>query len=82
MAVTQLVPDRDSQSLNALRFEFDARFAPRLPAKTYGPFYPNATGYTPCRFSGREVVMRVEANQDVDWRLGVMRAEVTPGGKR
>ena len=82
MSVTSLMPDRDSQSLDALRFEFVARFAPRLPPTTFGPFYPNDTGYTPCRFSGREVVMRVEANQDVDWRLGIMRAEVTPGGKR
>lgn len=82
MAVTMLVPDRDSASIDALRFFFSTRFAPRLPETTSGPFYPNAEGYTPVRFSGRQIKVKVESNQDVDWRLGVLRAEVKRGGKR
>lgn len=82
MAVTMLIPDRDSVSIDALRFYFSTRFAPRLPETTSGPYYPNAEGYTPVRFSGRQVTLRVESNQDVDWRLGVLRAEVKRGGKR
>lgn len=82
MAVTMLIPDRDSAEVDALRFYFNTRFAPRLPETTAGPFYPNAEGYTPVRFSGRQIKLKVEANQDVDWRLGVLRAEVKRGGKR
>lgn len=82
LAVTMLVPDRDTESVDALRFYFSNRFAPRLPVTTVGPFYPNDEGYTPVRFSGRQISLRVEADRDVDWRLGVLRAEVKRGGKR
>ena len=34
------------------------------------------------RFTGRQVRMRVEDNTLSNWRVGVMRLEVTPGGRR
>lgn len=82
MEVTQLIPDRDSASLDAIRFTFLARYTPRQEIYNYGPYYPNASGYTAVRFTGREVALKVESNQDVDWRLGVLRAEVKARGKR
>jgi len=34
------------------------------------------------RFTGRQVRMRVEAAQLADWRVGVMRLDAVPGGRR
>ena len=55
-------------------------------------FYPNATEYafgpyqmanpTSIRFTGRQVAMRVEGVSMSDWRFGIPRIEVEPGGLR
>lgn len=82
VGVTRLIPDRDSDSLDALEFEFDVKFAPRLDTKTFGPYTPDDTGYTHVRFTGRQVSLRVTAVNDIEWRLGTLRAEVKEGGKR
>ena len=39
-------------------------------------------GWTDCRFSGRDIRLRVEATQDADWGIGEMRFDVKPGGRR
>lgn len=80
--VVQIVPDQDCRSLNALRYTFETRFTPTCPSQVFGPFYPNATGYTDVRFVGREVTWRVEAEEDIDWRIGVLRADIRTGGRR
>lgn len=80
--VMELVPDEDDQSLEALRFFFTAKQAPRRTSRTYGPFTPNASGFIPTRFQGRQLELKVEAAQDVDWRMGVLRADIRPGGRR
>lgn len=80
--VTELVPDADSMSLDALQYRFSAKTAPRADEFEFGPFHPNASGFTHCRFAGRQIALRVEAVQDVDWRLGTLRAGTSPGGRR
>jgi hypothetical protein len=47
-----------------------------------GPFVPRSDGWTDCRFSGRDIRLRVEATQDADWGIGEMRFDVKPGGRR
>jgi hypothetical protein len=39
-------------------------------------------GYTPCRFSGRQIALRFDQLQDVDWSLGKIRLDVVGGSKR
>lgn len=81
--VLELMPDRPAAGLDALQFKFETRFAPQLAPVTYGPFAAQtATGFIPVRFSSRSVALRVEATQEKDWRLGVLRANVKQGGKR
>lgn len=79
---TQLIPDQECRSLNALRYSFDTRFTPTCPANEFGPYFPDETGYTDVRFTGREVRWRVEAEKDIDWRMGVLRADIRQGGRR
>jgi hypothetical protein len=37
---------------------------------------------TSVRFQGRQVRMKVEANQNADWRVGVMRLDARQGSRR
>lgn len=80
--ITQLIPDADSRSLDALEYRFSAKAAPRADEFEFGPYHPNASGFTHCRFAGRQIALRVEAAHDIDWRLGVLRADARPGGGR
>jgi hypothetical protein len=55
--------------------------APNIPGQTI-PLVINAEGYTPILFSGRQIALRFDAMQDVDWSLGKMRLNVVGGSKR
>jgi hypothetical protein len=46
------------------------------------PLVPNAEGYTPCRFSGREIALRFDIVKDQDWSLGKLRFVAVAGSKR
>lgn len=73
-----MYPDEKTQG------DVQARFATR--------FYPNAIEYNfgpyqmanpaSIRFTGRQVAMRVEGVNAVDWRVGLPRLDVEPGGMR
>jgi hypothetical protein len=47
-----------------------------------GPFLPGPDGWTDCRFSGRDIRLRVEAARDEDWSLGELRLDAQPGAGR
>jgi len=78
MKVNQLIPDELTQG------EVKVRFKTRN--------YPNDTETThdlltmgnpvSTRFTGRQVRMRIEGNGNNNWRVGVMRVEARPGGRR
>lgn len=80
--VTQLIPDKDALKPDSLEFRFYARPNPKVAATEYGPFVPDSDGYTDVRFGARQIQMRITAVTDVDWRIGVMRADFIPGGRR
>jgi hypothetical protein len=49
----------------------------------WGPFeIDEASGYGDWRINGREVMFKVEAIVDDDWRVGLFRADVEMRGKR
>lgn len=52
------------------------------PEYAEGPFLPGADGWTDCRFSGRDIRLRIEAAQDGDWSLGELRLDAQPGAGR
>ncbi len=79
--VTNLIPDEKTQG--DVNLKFKTRFHPNDTERTF----PTTGSYNPSnptsvRFSGRQLRMRVEGNNNVDWRVGVMRLDIRAGGKR
>ena len=82
MHVTHITPDQECKSLDALSYTFATRFTPACGDKEFGPYYPDADGYTDTRFAGREIEWTVRAEKDISWRMGILHAEIAPGGRR
>ena len=78
MNVLQLIPDEKTQGQVSVKFK--SRFYPNAAETTHGPYTP--ANPTDVRFSGRQFRMRVEGAADADWRVGVMRVDAIPAGKR
>ena len=78
MNVLQLIPDEKTQGQVSVKFK--TRFYPNAAETTHGPYTP--ANPTDVRFSGRQFRMRVEGADNVDWRVGVMRVDAMPAGKR
>ncbi len=76
--VTEVIPDEKTQG--DVNLKFKTRFNPNDVERTYGAYNPSNP--TSVRFSGRQIRMRVEGDQNVDWRVGTMRLEVKAGGRR
>lgn len=73
-----LIPDEKTQGDVQARFK--TRFYPNDTEREYGPF--SMANPTPVRFSGRQLRMRIEGVNSVDWRVGVMRLDIRSGGLR
>jgi len=78
MNVTDLIPDEKTQG--DVQAKFKTRYYPNGSESEYGPF--SMSNPTSVRFQGRQVRMRIEGNEDTDWRLGIMRLEAKQGGRR
>ena len=78
MKVTQLIPDEGTQG--DVEVSFKTRFHPNDVERTYGPY--QTANPTSVRFTGRQVRMRIEATNNSDFRVGVMRINAEPGGRR
>ena len=78
MRATSLIPDEKTQG--DVRAVFKTRFYPNDTERSYGPY--SMSNPTSVRFTGRQVRMRVEAVRLSDWRVGVMRIDAVPGGRR
>jgi hypothetical protein len=76
--VTQLVPDENTQG--DVNVTFKTRFYPNDTETSHGPFTP--TNPTSVRFAGRQLRMRVEGAKLAAWRVGNMRVDVKPAGRR
>ena len=78
LKVTNVIPDEKTQGDVNLRFK--AKFLPNDTERSYGPFNPSNP--TAVRFTGRQIKMRVDGVNNVDWRVGVMRLDMKSGGTR
>jgi len=78
MSVRELIPDE--QALGEAVVSFTSRLYPTGTQSSFGP-YP-AANPTSVRFSGRQVNMKVTGDTLADWRVGVMRLDAVPMGKR
>jgi len=78
MSVRQVIPDE--QTLGEAVVSFKTRNYPTGDQSTFGPY--TAANPTSVRFSGRQVNVKVTGDTLADWRIGVMRLEAVPSGKR
>jgi hypothetical protein len=79
-----LIPDGCPNVPSCTQAYFKLRRTPMdATVITKGPYtFGNYDGYTPARFSARQVEMRIEATQDAMFKLGEMRAATKPGSGR
>jgi hypothetical protein len=78
MSVTKLIPDELTQGDVSLTFK--TRFHPNDVESSHGPFDPSNP--TSVRFTGRQMRMRVTGDQIGAWRVGTMRVDAKPMGRR
>ena len=78
MSITEIIPDEKTQGDVSLTFK--TRFHPNDTERSYGPFVPSNP--TSARFSGRQIRMRIEGTELADWRVGNIRLEAKPAGRR
>jgi hypothetical protein len=78
MQVRQVIPDESN--LGDVSISFSSRLYPTGTETSFGPF--TSANPTDARFSGRQVKMKVTADSLTDWRVGVMRLDAVPAGKR
>jgi len=78
MSVRQVVPDE--QTLGEAVVSFKTRNYPTGTQSTFGPY--TAANPTDVRFAARQVNMKVTGAVLADWRIGVMRLDAIPSGKR
>ena len=78
MKVNSIIPDEKTQG--DVQMTFKTRFHPNDTERSFGPIDP--TNPTSLRFTGRQIRMRVTGEQATDWRVGVMRLNTNPGGRR
>jgi hypothetical protein len=78
MSVRQVVPDE--QTLGEAVVSFKTRNYPTGTQSTFGPY--TAANPTDVRFAARQVNVKVTGAVLADWRIGVMRLDAVPSGKR
>lgn len=76
--VTKVIPDELTQG--DVNLTFKTRFYPNDAETSHGPF--TTSNPTPVRFTGRQLRMRVEGARLADFRVGNMRLDIMPGGRR
>ena len=91
MFIKRMIPDFKDQVGN-VNISLKSRYYPSDTQTTKGPFYyTTSTQRLNPRSRGRQVAVRVESNgydgtnndaTGEDWRLGTVRFEVQPDGKR
>ena len=78
MAVREVIPDE--QTLGEAVVSFTSRLYPTGTQSSFGPY--SAANPTSVRFSGRQVNVKVTGAVLADWRVGTMRLDAIPMGKR
>ena len=75
--VTSVLTDEKTQG--DVNLTFKTKFHPNSTERSYGPFNPSNP--TSVRFAGRQLKMRVDGDQQANWKVGTMRLDVRPGVK-
>ena len=79
MMAREVVPDELTRG--GVTASFSTKFYPNASGYAHGPYDLNSP--TSVRFTGRQVKMKIEqSSTPSDWRVGTMRVDVAPGGRR
>lgn len=78
VSVNKLIPDEKTQG--DVTATFKTRFHPNDTERSYGPY--TMANPTSVRFTGRQMRMRVTGQDTASWRVGVMRLNAEPRGRR
>jgi hypothetical protein len=82
MYLNQVIHD-ETQAIDALSISFYGRQTPEGEEVVYGPYaMSQANGYTDVRASGRQLQVHLEESGGEAWRLGALRLDARPGGRR
>lgn len=74
----QLVPD--DKTVGDVTATFFLKFYPGDAEATVGPY--SLTSHTDVRFTARLMRVRYDGAVNTDWRIGVPRLDIEPGGQR
>lgn len=83
MRVNTVIGDEATQG--DVKLQFKTRFYPNETERTYptsSTYYSLASAPTSVRFSGRQMRMRVTADNNSSFRVGIMRLNAEAGGRR
>ena len=79
--ITQLVPSNGG-NYDLTKFTLYTRMTPNGAERQFGPYYSRSDGYVDTRATGRDVRIRICANDAGDWSIGRIRMKIAAGGRR
>ena len=80
--VNKIIPDSESNTAPGITISFKGKNTPLGAEEDFGSFVFNSTGYQDCRFSSRQVNMRVEGDVNQNFKIGDIRIDIKARGKR
>ena len=78
MMINSMIPDEVTQG--EVYAEFFSKFYPNGDEYSHGVY--NMSNPTDLRVTGRQIRVRLTANENTDWRVGINRLELKQGGRR
>jgi hypothetical protein len=76
--ITEMIPEEETQGDVSMTFK--TRFYPNGAESSHGPYNP--ANPTSVRMTGRQFRVRVDGDDETDWRLGDIRLRISGGGRR
>ena len=80
--VNQIIPDSEANTLPGVTLSFKGKFTSNGAETDFGSFTFESDGYMDARFTARSISMKVEGDTDQDFKLGQVRVDAKPRGKR
>lgn len=80
--VNKIIPDSESETKPGVTISFKGKQTPLGNEEDFGSFTFNESGYQDCRFSARQVNLKVEGDTTQDFKVGNIRIDVKARGRR
>ena len=82
MHATRIIPDEESDAVGCVQFIIKGRANPLAAESDLGTYTIDTDGYTDARFTARQLEVTVEGVTTRSWKLGTVRIDGAPRGKR